>query len=170
MTQNEKPGNSGGFIIISGGQTGADRAALDFAIENGIPHGGWCPAGRKAEDGIIPPIYNLKETKSSDYPPRTKKNIIEADVTVVFTMGGKFDRGTALTVKLLKQLGKSHIVISGVDGIEKAAEMIDEFLAKTNPRILNVAGPRQSSQPSIYEFVIKVLQKSTWLKKQGRYN
>jgi predicted Rossmann-fold nucleotide-binding protein len=163
MAQEEKENKQCEFKIISGGQTGADRAALDWAIQNNIPHGGWCPAGRKAEDGTIPLIYNLTETKSADYPPRTKQNLMEGDATVVFTVDGKFDRGTALTVRLLEQYSKPYIVINGIHGIEKASEKLDEFLNRVNPKILNIAGPRQSFQPAVYRFTIEVLNNSAWL-------
>ena len=72
--------------VFAGGQTGADRAALDWTIANGIPHGGWCHKGRKAEDGRIPDDYGLQETASADYPERTEKNVMDSDGTVVFTM------------------------------------------------------------------------------------
>ena len=85
--------------IISGGQTGADRAALDFAIEHGIPHGGWCPKGRLAEDGMIDQRYQLKETSTSNYPERTEKNIQDSDGTVIFTMTGKLTGGSKKTAE-----------------------------------------------------------------------
>ena len=72
--------------IVAGGQTGADIAALDFAIERSIPHGGWCPLGRKAEDGTIDPRYTLKETPSSGYVQRTEWNVRDSDGTVGFSI------------------------------------------------------------------------------------
>lgn len=77
-----KPGQ---IKIISGGQTGVDRAALDFAIQNSLEHGGWCPRGRLAEDGIIPPVYHLRETDSAEYEERTEKNVLDSDATVIVT-------------------------------------------------------------------------------------
>src|SRR6516225_6913367 len=85
--------------IISGGQTGVDRAALDVALELGIPCGGWCPKGRRAEDGPIPQRYPLQETGSKEYPVRTAKNVRQADGTLILTRGPS-DRGTALSVRL----------------------------------------------------------------------
>lgn len=73
--------------IVSGGQTGADRGGLDAAIELGIPHGGWCPKGRKSEDGVIPEKYLLKEMSSADYLKRTEQNVVDSDATVIFTYG-----------------------------------------------------------------------------------
>ncbi|MCD6446738.1 MAG: putative molybdenum carrier protein, partial [Candidatus Marinimicrobia bacterium] len=82
--------------IISGGQTGADRAGLDAAMELNIPVGGWCPKGRKSEDGPIDNKYPLQETTSGDYRVRTERNVKESDGTLIFTLG-KPTGGTALT-------------------------------------------------------------------------
>jgi hypothetical protein len=79
--------------IVSGGQTGADRAALDWAIFHDLPHGGWCPKGRKAEDGVIPDQYQLTETSSASYPQRTQWNVRDSDGTVIFTMTSKLFGG-----------------------------------------------------------------------------
>ncbi len=91
--------------IISGGQTGVDRAALDFAIKYNIECGGWCPKGRKAEDGEISLKYPLTETNSTDYPKRTKLNIQDSHATLILYLD-KFDPGTALTLKLCKEHNK----------------------------------------------------------------
>ena len=88
------------MTIVSGGQTGADRAGLDFAIENGIPHGGWCPNGRKAIDGPIDEKYQLEETPSSNYPQRTEWNARDSDATVIFTLSGTLTGGSKLTARL----------------------------------------------------------------------
>ena len=102
--------------IISGGQTGVDRAALDVALELGIPCGGWCPKGRLAEDGPIPLRYPLEETRSKKYPTRTKKNVLAADATLILTRGAA-DRGTALTIRLAEKYDKPHSVVDFVEGI-----------------------------------------------------
>ena len=94
------------FTIVSGGQTGADRAALDFAIAHHIRHGGWCPKGRLAEDGRISSIYQLRETPSDRYAERTEWNILDSDATVVFSVSTEVYSGTALTLQLAKRLGK----------------------------------------------------------------
>ncbi len=99
--------------IISGGQAGADRAALDWAIANGIPHCGWCPKGRKAEDGRIPDDYRLQETASADCTERTEKNVVDSDGTVILTMSPKLGRGSRLTVKLAQKHGKPWLHIHG---------------------------------------------------------
>src|SRR5229473_2876346 len=86
--------------IVSGGQTGADRAALDFAIAHQIPHGGWCPKGRKCEDGTLADRYELKETPSNDYPQRTEWNVRDSDGTVIFSIAPVLTGGSKQTVNL----------------------------------------------------------------------
>ena len=94
--------------IISGGQTGADRAALDFAIEFNIPHGGWIPKGRKTEDGVLPEKYQLQEMPTASYPKRTEKNILDSDGTLILSYG-KLTGGSALTRKLTKKHSKPWV-------------------------------------------------------------
>src|SRR5207247_1854205 len=96
--------------IVSGGQTGVDRAALDVALELGVPCGGWCPQGRRAEDGRIDERYPLRETPWDGYPQRTEWNVRDTDGTLVLTLG-KPDRGTALTVRLERSKKKPCLVI-----------------------------------------------------------
>jgi hypothetical protein len=96
--------------IISGGQTGADQAALDFAIKHDILRGGWIPKGRKTEDGILPEKYQLEEMPTSSYPKRTEKNILDSDDTLIFSRG-KLTGGSALTRKLAKQHQKPWVHI-----------------------------------------------------------
>jgi hypothetical protein len=101
-----------GLKIISGGQTGADRAALDFAIEQGIPHGGWCPRGLKSETGRIDACYPLQETPSSGYVQRTEWNIRDSDGTVVFSIAGTLSGGSRKTVFLAHKLGMPVLRLS----------------------------------------------------------
>src|SRR5205807_9858634 len=96
--------------IISGGQTGVDRAALDVALDLGIACGGWCPKGRRAEDGKIPSKYPLKENDSPEYPPRPAMNVRNSDCTLILTRGER-DRRPALTLRLAKQHKKSYRVV-----------------------------------------------------------
>src|SRR3990170_1498194 len=96
--------------IVSGGQTGADRAALDWAIRNGVPHGGWCPRGRTAEDGVLPAKYELREAESLDYRWRTRQNVTDSDATLILNMGA-LDGGTLETAKLAKRFGKPHLIL-----------------------------------------------------------
>jgi hypothetical protein len=135
--------------IISGGQTGVDRAALDFAIDHNILHGGWCPKGRRAEDGRIDDRYMLIETKSAKYEERTEKNILNADGTLILDTG-TLSGGTALTADLcLKHLKPLHII--DLDEINETTR--DEFwrwIGENAVRILNIAGSRESKH-LIYE-------------------
>ena len=144
--------------IISGGQTGVDRAALDVALEFGIPCGGWCPKGMKAEDGPIDPRYPLKETLSPNYPHRTEKNIREANGTLVLTKG-PVKEGTALTVQLAIQYEKPYLIIDLNNKIDPF--IVKEWGEKNKIEILNVAGPRESRVPGIHnqavDFLMKVL-------------
>ena len=145
--------------IISGGQTGADRAALDFAIRHGLMHGGWCPRGRRAEDGPLPPRYQLQETPSRRYAQRTEWNVRDADVTVVITLGDELSGGTALTVELAQRLDKPwlHLSRDRSPSPTAAGEQLREFIRRRHARRINIAGPRASQQPEIGPFVDAVL-------------
>lgn len=132
--------------IISGGQTGVDRAGLDVARQLKIEWGGYCPKGRRAEDGVIPTIYRrLVETKSTKYQVRTEMNVQEADATLIVTWG-KPTGGTALTAKLCEKHSKPYFV---ADLQETPLARVCSWLEKVRPKVLNVAGPRQSSFPLI---------------------
>lgn len=135
--------------IVSGGQTGVDRAALDFAIQHAIPHGGWCPRGRRAEDGPIPARYALRETASKDYAVRTRRNIAEADATLVLNCG-ELAGGTLYTVRCAERLGKPCLVVrlDGRAGEEEVARVRD-WLSRASVATLNIAGPRESKVPGI---------------------
>ncbi len=145
--------------LISGGQTGVDRAALDAALELGLPTGGWCPKGRRAEDGSIPMHYTLLETSSSAYPTRTEKNILGSDGTLILTWG-RPTGGTALTIKLARVHQKPFLIIdlSAVKDFHAVREWGKTYQIK----ILNVAGPRESEAPGIhnkaFSFLIKILR------------
>lgn len=145
------------LTIISGGQTGADRAALDFAIANSIPHGGWCPRGRMAEDGPLEECYQLKETPTRQYAERTEWNIRDSDATVVFSQHREVTGGTGLTLSLARRIGKPvlHLVKGN---ISTAAQELDSFLREHLVQTLNVAGPRASQEPRIAAFVTSVLR------------
>ncbi|HEX5471276.1 MAG TPA: putative molybdenum carrier protein [Lacipirellulaceae bacterium] len=155
--------------IISGGQTGADRAALDFAMAQGIPHGGWCPRRRRAEDGVIGRQYNLRETPSGHYAQRTEWNVRDSDATVLFTIDPKISGGTRLTHELALRLGKPVLHLSrddlarqlsaSQDLVAIAAAMLTLFLKEHRVRTLNIAGPRASQEPEIASFVAQVMQR-----------
>ena len=132
--------------IVSGGQTGVDRGALDAALALGIPHGGWCPRGRRAEDGRIPRRYALVETRSSTYPVRTRRNVTDSDATLVVTIGRPRD-GTALTCTLARKLGKPLFVVDLATPPPLAD--VRRWLRTHEVATLNVAGPRASTHPGI---------------------
>lgn len=146
--------------IISGGQTGVDRAALDFALGRGIPCGGWCPAGRRAEDGPIPECYPLRETETEVYPQRTRQNVRDADATVIVTRGSPRG-GTALTVRMALTFGKPHLVLDlGYLRLGEAAALLRQWLWQVAPVTLNVAGPRATESPTLAKRVCLLLGKS----------
>jgi predicted Rossmann fold nucleotide-binding protein DprA/Smf involved in DNA uptake len=132
--------------IISGGQTGVDRAALDIALALKIPCGGWCPRGRRAEGGPIPERYPLQETPRADYAQRTRRNVRAADATLILTRGYP-SGGTALTLTLAQRLGKPHFLVDL--SRTKAPATARLWIAAQRVRVLNVAGPRESQQPGI---------------------
>ena len=144
--------------IVSGGQTGADRAALDFALENEIPSGGFVPRGRRAEDGAIGETYpNLLETKTRNYAERTELNILHSDATLIVSHG-KLTRGSLLTKKLAEKHQKPFLHIDfSESNIDKAAEKTRKWLASIKCEKLNIAGPRASTDPEIYEKTFEFL-------------
>ncbi len=133
--------------LVSGGQTGVDRAALDLALEVGLACGGWCPQGRRAEDGPIPARYPLVETGSPRYPVRTAWNVRDADATLVLCRGEP-DGGTRLTVSEAVKKRRPYRVVDLADP-EDPCE-VAAWLEAGGVRILNVAGPRESSAPGIH--------------------
>jgi hypothetical protein len=143
--------------IISGGQTGADRAALAVAMEEGIPHGAWIPKGRKTEAGPLPDRYQLNEMPTDSYPERTEQNVIDSDGTLIISHG-ELTGGSLNTREMSKKHDKlwMHINLNKVN-VFKAAENIATWVAEHEIRVLNVAGPKVSKDPQIYEEVRKVL-------------
>ena len=141
--------------IISGGQTGVDRAALDAALELGIPCGGWCPKGRRAEDGIIPLRYPLEETSSPDYPQRTEFNIQDSDGTLILAWGPPLG-GTLLTLKLARKHHKPYQLIDLSEGGD--AMRVRDWIKRSAVQILNVAGPRESEAPGIHARALNFLR------------
>ena len=149
--------------IISGGQTGADQAALDVAIKLDIIHGGWIPKGRKTEAGILPAKYKLKEMATASYPIRTEKNVIDSDGTLIFTHGA-LTGGSALTRKIANQHGRPCLYIN-LDKINafKAALQINTWVEDNSISVLNVAGSRASKDPKLYDAVIGILESAYYL-------
>lgn len=142
---------------ISGGQTGVDRAALDAAMALGVPCGGWCPAGRKDERGVIPEHYPLKELKKGGYLERTIQNIVDADGTLILYFGD-LDGGTEETVFRCIKLCKPCKLIDGSEiSIKRAVQLAAAFVRSRSIRVLNVAGPRASKCPQAYPYAFKVV-------------
>jgi hypothetical protein len=143
--------------IISGGQTGVDRAALDVALRHGIESGGWCPTGRLDEFGTIPDRYPIQELESGGFTERTLQNVKDSDGTVII-YPGKLTGGTEQTVRFCIEQQRPHLLVDafGVSG-EDAANLIGEFVRKNKIAILNVAGPRQSEWADGYNYASRAL-------------
>ncbi len=137
--------------IISGGQTGADRAALDWAIRHGFEHGGWCPRDRRAEDGVLGASYLLQETASRSYRERTRLNVTASDGTLIVNLGD-LDGGSLDTMEIARDLGKPVLLMQTDSGISAAD--IDrglDWLRGNHIVVLNIAGPRESKRPGTYQ-------------------
>ena len=133
--------------IVSGGQTGVDRAALDAALRTGLPCGGWCPAGRRAEDGLIPDRYPLRETPTADYAERTRLNVRDSDATLILART-LLVGGTVLTNEAAEALGRPVLVLDPTD--PAAISVARRWLRQHAIETLNVAGPRASTESGIY--------------------
>ena len=140
--------------VVSGGQSGVDRAGLDVARELGLPCGGWCPKGRLAEDGPIPDDYPLQETPSGIHAQRTEWNVRDSDGTLVLTQGQPTE-GTAFTISVAKRLGKPYLVL---DLSAADVPIAHTWAAEHAIQTLNVAGPRESKCPGIYRLAAAFLR------------
>jgi hypothetical protein len=146
------------LTIVSGGQTGADRAALDFAIRTGLPHDGWCPLGRLAEDGPLDAAYLLRETPTAQYAERTVWNVRDSDATVLFTLKPVLTGGTKLTGEVAASMGRPLLHLCAADvGTLEAAVALRQFIAHHKTTRLNVAGPRASQEQDVATYVDAVL-------------
>ena len=141
--------------IVSGGQTGVDRAALDAALALGIPCGGWCPKGRKAEDGPIPDRYPLAETPSARYAQRTRWNVRDSDATLILSPE-PLEGGTALTLERARALNRPVFIADPF--APNAARAVRAWLQRARPATLNVAGPRESQHPGIHARALALLR------------
>jgi hypothetical protein len=154
--------------IISGGQTGADRAALDVAIHLDIPHGGWIPRGRKTEDGPLPEHYRLQELPTDSYPARTAANVADSDGTLIITHG-RLKSGSKLTRQYASAHGKAqlHADLDVLRGDDLLYAIVN-WIVKNDIEVLNVAGSRASEDPSLYDSVFEVLNNAVLLLKIRR--
>jgi hypothetical protein len=141
--------------IVSDGQTGADRAALDVALELNIPCGGWCPRGWRAEDGRIDDRYPVQETPSSDDRVRTRFNVEESHRTLVITRG-PVTGGMDLTINLARERGKPLLIIDLNQNPDPAT--VQKWLKGEGIRIINVAGPRESKMPGLHAHAVEFLR------------
>lgn len=144
------------FTIVSGGQTGADQAGLDWAIAHGLKHGGWCPKGRKTEDGVLAGAYLLTETPSASYLQRTEWNVRDSCATLVFTLTDKLDGGSKRTADFAERLGKPWLHVR--PGVHP--KYVARFLARHGVKKLNIAGKRESGAPGVSRFVDEILSQA----------
>ena len=146
--------------IVSGGQTGVDRGALDAAIAMQVTHGGWCPRGRRAEDGRLSDDYDLRETSSSKYYVRTEQNVIDSDGTLILTVGD-LKGGTKLTFRMAEKHHRPCFVVDLSDVLDFDETQL--WLSENSIEILNVAGPRESTSPGIaamsQQFVTELIRR-----------
>lgn len=133
--------------IIRGGQTGVDTAALRLGISMGIPHGGWCPRGRKREDGVIPSRFRLQETSSSGYLERTRLNVKQSDGTVIFSIGERL-RGSGRTAQFARKLRKPFLHLSARQLGADHRATLRRFIRQHQIRVINIAGSRKSQEPA----------------------
>ncbi len=143
--------------IVSGGQTGTDRAALDAALDHGFPAGGWCPEDHKAEDGAIPGRYPVKALPGAGYRQRTKQNVIDSDGTLVIYFDWLFG-GTEETVAFCIKEKRPYLLIDAAEvSVDRATEKTRVFIRELNIGVLNVAGPRASDEPEAYGYAKSVI-------------
>ena len=143
--------------MISGGQTGVDRAALDAAMKHGIECGGWCPTGRLDEFGKIPERYPLKEMESGSFAERTLQNVRDSDGTAII-FHGQLRGGTAQTLIFCEDEKRPHLLIEATKtSAEEAAQLIDNFVHQRNIATINIAGPRQSEWMEGYDYTFRVI-------------
>jgi hypothetical protein len=146
--------------VVSGGQSGVDRAALDAAREAGFPTGGWCPRGRLAEDGPIPDQYPLLETATGDIAVRTELNVLHSDATLILTVGTPQD-GTVLT-KVCAEHHRKPCLVVDLENPVPPRDVV-AWIERNNIEVLNFAGPRESHRPGFvyrtaFEFLLSAFQ------------
>jgi hypothetical protein len=144
--------------IVSGAQTGVDRAALDFARSRAIDHGGWVPRGRIAEDGPIPAVYRVTETETGKYRERTERNVLDSDGTLII-FEDRISGGTAFTRLFALERGKPCLMVDVGRDKPDVAEAVCSWIRRHRIAVLNVAGPRESQNPGIYAKSLALLER-----------
>lgn len=143
--------------IVSGGQTGVDRGALDAALESSFPCGGWCPEGRRAEDGVIAAKYPVEELQGAGYRQRTKRNVMDSDGTLVIYFG-ELAGGARETARFCERMQKPVLAFDALQtSVEVAATAAMEFISLEHIGVLNVAGPRESTHNGAAEYARRVV-------------
>ncbi|MDB5871546.1 MAG: hypothetical protein JWQ07_988 [Ramlibacter sp.] len=146
--------------MISGGQTGVDRAALEWALRHGVAHGGWCPKGRLAADGAIPERFAMQETESAGYRQRTKLNVRDSDATLIINIG-PLGGGTLLTKSFAEKMTKPCLVVQLDEAAgPEAADVIAQWLQENRFQTLNLAGPSEEKRPMIFAMTLDALNRS----------
>ena len=143
--------------LVTGGQTGVDRAVLDWSLEHGISHRGWCPRGRMAEDGPLPLEYRLRETATAEYAERTRLNMRDSDATLILNEG-PLEEGTRLTFEVAQTLQRPVLLVQLDNPASDAPQTILDWLRQGHFASVNVAGPRESGRPGIYQRVYQLLE------------
>jgi len=143
--------------VISGGQSGVERMALDVAAQLGFPTGGWCPAGRMSDDGPIPASYPLIETRAVEPHVRTQRNVETSSATVLFTFGTPTG-STRYTVEVARSMVRPHLILDLSDGTVDPVAQLYAWIIAIGPRVLNVTGPRDGSAPGLAVRAAEVLR------------
>jgi hypothetical protein len=127
-------------------------------LSSGVPCGGWCPAGRCAEDGVIPLRYPLSELPGGGYEERTHRSVADSDATLVIAFG-RASGGTARTIEFCRQLGRPHLIVDAASvPVDEAVRRTVQFVTKAGLRRLNVAGPRASGEPRAYGYTYALVR------------
>lgn len=151
--------------IISGGQTGVDRGALEFALSQGVLCEGYCPRGRRCEEGRIPDRYPLTEIDSQEYMTRTRKNVSISDGTLILVWDGRMDEGTHNTIECCKELGRPYIILDLSFDIKQSQMLFLDWLELNQITALNVAGDRESDEEGLRDRTIDFLERLFDVKK-----